>query len=185
MKRQGLLSGAIASIVIAITVIGATPASAQDQYPDAGVKAGFLSCQVAQGWGFVFGSSRAVKCVYSPKAGVKEHYDGDISKFGVDIGYLSSGVMLWGVVAPTSDVGKGDLAGTYAGATAGGSLGVGADISALFGGFNESIALQPLSIEADNGLNLAAGVESLSLQPVAQRAEINTGEQPVGTASSN
>jgi hypothetical protein len=96
---------------------------------------------------------------------VHEQYNGSISKFGVDIGYSTAGVMLWSVVAPTSDIGKGDLAGTYGGATAGGSLGVGGGVNVLVGGFDESIALQPVSIEENNGLNLAAGVATLTLDP--------------------
>jgi hypothetical protein len=34
----------------------------------------------------------------------------------------------------------------------------------LIGGFNHSIALQPISIEGQNGLNVAAGVAALTLK---------------------
>ncbi len=165
MKRHSLRVGMVSAVLIAITGIAAMPASAQEEKPQRGIKAGYLNCQVARGWGLIFGSSKSVKCVYSPKAGVHEQYNGSISKFGVDIGYSTAGVMLWSVVAPTSDIGKGDLAGTYAGATAGGSLGVGGGVNVLVGGFDESIALQPVSIEENNGLNLAAGVATLTLDP--------------------
>lgn len=36
--------------------------------------------------------------------------------------------------------------------------------NALIGGANGGITLQPLSVEAQSGLNLAAGVGSLSLE---------------------
>ncbi len=72
--------------------------------------------------------------------------------------------MLWAVVAPTTDLGEGALAGHYGGGTASVALGVGVGANALIGGFKKSIALQPISIEGQNGLNVAAGVEELSLK---------------------
>jgi hypothetical protein len=41
---------------------------------------------------------------------------------------------------------------------------VGAGANVLVGGFHNSIALQPVSIEGQNGLNVAAGVAELSLK---------------------
>jgi hypothetical protein len=93
-----------------------------------------------------------------------EYYTGSISKFGADIGYLSSAVILWAVVAPTTNLGQGALAGHYAGATASAAVGVGAGANVLIGGFKHSIALQPVSIEGQNGLNVAAGITELSLR---------------------
>jgi hypothetical protein len=61
---------------------------------DATVRAGMLTCQVASGWGFVFGSSRDLHCVYSGSNGRTDKYAGKISKFGIDIGYLKSGVLV-------------------------------------------------------------------------------------------
>jgi hypothetical protein len=129
------------------------------------VKAGVLTCHVDSGWGFVFGSSRGLQCTYSGNGRV-EHYAGQISKFGADIGYLQSGVIVWGVLAPTSDLGAGALSGDYGGVTAGASAGVGADANVLIGGSNRSISLQPLSIEGDKGLNVAAGIAAVTLRLV-------------------
>jgi hypothetical protein len=127
------------------------------------LKAGVLTCHVDSGWGFVFGSSRALNCTYSG-SGRTEHYAGDISKFGADIGYLQSGVIVWGVLAPTTDLSAGALAGQYGGVTAGASLGVGADANLLVGGSTHELSLQPLSIEGDKGLNVAAGIAEISLK---------------------
>lgn len=141
-----------------------TPAAgATGGVPPMTVKAGYLTCHVAAGWGFIFGSSRRVKCSYSMSTHYTEYYTGSITKFGADIGYLGSAVMIWAVVAPTTNLGKGALAGDYVGATASVALGVGAGANVLLGGFKKSIALQPVSIEGQNGLNIAAGVGSLSL----------------------
>jgi hypothetical protein len=127
-----------------------------------GVKVGTLSCHEASGWGFVFGSSHNVRCVFSNGSHV-EHYEGSISKFGVDIGYQQSGVLLWEVIAPSEHPERGALEGHYGGLTAGAAIGVGLDANALIGGSDRSIALQPLSIQGMTGLNVAAGVGELTL----------------------
>ena len=95
--------------------------------------------------------------------GHREHYTGSISKFGVDIGYTEGGVLVWGVFAPTSDMRKGALQGDYAARSAQATVGVGVGANALVGGFDKSIALQPLSVEGSKGLNVAAGIGSISL----------------------
>ena len=138
--------------------------AATAQTGDARVKIGTLSCHEKSGWGFIFGSSRAVRCTYSHGDRV-ECYDGSISKFGVDVGYQQSGVLIWGVVSPTDHLGSGALSGHYGGLTAGATVGVGLNANALIGGSTTSIALQPLSIEGDTGLNVAAGIAELTLHP--------------------
>lgn len=128
-----------------------------------GVKVGDLTCNVASGWGFVFGSSKDLHCTFRGN-GHREHYVGSISKFGVDIGYTEGGVLVWAVFAPSSDVREGALQGDYAGATAGATIGYGLGANVLVGGLDKSIALQPLSIEGNRGLNVAAGIGSISLR---------------------
>ena len=129
-----------------------------------GVKVGNLTCNVSSGWGFVFGSSRGLNCTYAGPGGRYEYYVGQIMKFGVDIGYTEGGVLIWGVFAPSSDVREGALQGDYAGATASITAGVGAGANVLIGGLDKSIALQPLSVEGNRGLNVAAGVGAISLR---------------------
>ena len=156
MLKQHLATHAA---ILAMTAFAlAAPAKA-----DSGVKAGVLTCNVDSGWGFVFGSSRELKCNYSGSDGHHEHYAGHIAKYGVDIGYLQGGVIVWGVVAPTTDLKTGALAGDYGGVTGGASVGVGVDANVLVGGFNKSITLQPVSVEGDKGLNVAAGIAAVTL----------------------
>lgn len=151
-----ILGAAIAAASLSLT-------SAANAAP-AGVRVGDLTCNVASGWGFIFGSSKDLHCTYRGN-GYREHYSGSISKFGVDIGYTDGGVLVWGVFAPTSDVRKGALAGEYIGGSAQANIGIGAGANALIGGFNKSITLQPLSLEGSKGLNVAAGIGSISLRP--------------------
>ena len=161
--------GMVVSIGLAVTLaMLATSAHAQAPAPEhtAGgvtVRAGYLTCHEAAGWGLIIGSSRKINCAYALQPGYTEYYTGSISKFGADIGYLSSAVVLWAVLAPTNNLGQGALSGHYAGATASASVGVGAGANVLIGGLNHSIALQPVSIEGQNGLNVAAGVEAMTL----------------------
>jgi hypothetical protein len=154
-KKFRLMMSAAALGALALV---AAPAQAAPH----GVKVGTLTCNVASGWGFVFGSSKDLHCVFRGN-GHHDHYSGSISKFGVDIGYTEGGVLVWGVVAPTSDVRAGALEGDYAGATASATVGVGLGANVLVGGLDKSIALQPLSVEGNKGLNVAAGIGAISL----------------------
>lgn len=151
-------------LAAAIAVGGLSFASAADAAPH-GVKVGTLTCNVASGWGFIFGSSKDLRCTFHGNANRHgDHYVGTISKFGVDIGYTDGGVLVWGVFAPSSDIRAGALEGDYAGASASATVGVGIGANVLIGGLDKSIALQPLSVEGNKGLNVAAGIGSISLK---------------------
>ena len=160
-RIRTIVTAAAMMAAIGLCVPSAPSAQAQEK---ATVRAGYLTCHVASGWGFIFGSSREVKCAYARDNNYTEYYTGSITKFGADIGYLSSAVILWTVAAPTTNLNEGALAGQYGGATASAAVGVGAGANVLVGGFENSIALQPVSIEGQNGLNVAAGVAELSLK---------------------
>jgi len=153
-------------LAVAIFVLGFAAAAvgwhsaAQAQ---GGVQVGTLTCNVASGFGFIFGSSRAINCTFAPVGGPRQHYTGAINRFGVDIGYLQGGVLLWTVFAPTANIAPGSLAGTFGGATASATVGVGLGANVLVGGSANSIALQPLSIQGTTGLNVAAGIASMTL----------------------
>ena len=134
------------------------------QAAPAGVKIGTLTCDVAAGAGFVFGSTKDLSCNYEPTNARMERYAGTISKWGVDIGYTGKGKLVWAVLAPTSDVRPGALEGEYAGATAQANVGVGLGANVLVGGLDKSVALQPVSVQGSTGLNVAAGIGSISLK---------------------
>jgi hypothetical protein len=73
-------------------------------------------------------------------------------------------VIVWGVVAPTNDVATGGLAGDYGGINGTLAAGYGVGANALLGGYKDSIALQPLSVEGVKGINIAAAVVNLTLK---------------------
>jgi hypothetical protein len=130
----------------------------------AGVKVGVLTCNVDSGWGYILGSSKDIRCNYMPNRGFGEHYSGSISKVGIDVGYTKGGVLIWDVIAPASDMKPGALEGGYGGVSASATVvgGIGANV--LLGGFDKSIVLQPVSIEGNTGLNVAAGIGALNLK---------------------
>ena len=159
MKNMGRIGLALGIVTLA-WLVNSTPVNAAE----GGVKAGILTCNVASGFGFILGSSKEVKCTYAPSKGPAEYYKGTINKFGADIGYSQAAVIVWAILAPTSDVQPGALAGAYAGATASVTAGVGAGLHVLVGGLDNSISLQPISIEGNEGLNVAAGIAGLKLE---------------------
>jgi hypothetical protein len=148
---------------VAGLALGALALFAPAHALDTTAKIGTMTCHVSSGWGFVFGSTRELRCVFTG-GGRTENYDGKISKFGVDIGYQQSGVILWAVFAPSTDLKAGALTGDYGGITAGAAAGVGGNANVLVGGSTKSISLQPISIEGDKGINLAVGIAAISLQ---------------------
>ena len=58
----------------------------------------------------------------------------------------------------------GMLTGTYVGASAEASIAAGLGANVLVGGSNRAVALQPLSVQGQTGLNIAAGVSQLDLR---------------------
>jgi Protein of unknown function (DUF992) len=129
------------------------------------VQIGVLECRGAPSIGFVVGSVTNLGCVLRVEGVPEDRYIATIRKVGLDLGITEQTGLAWGVYAPVSRLGPGDLAGTYAGAQGSASVGVGLGGNVLVGGSNNSIALQPLSVQGQVGLNVAAGLESLELRP--------------------
>ena len=155
-----MLRHAIGAVALALAVASADPAAAQR------IKAGVLSCDVSAGIGLIIGSQKSVQCVYTPDMpGPQEAYVGAMTKFGLDIGITAGGVMVWAVFSGTSGYGPGFLAGDYIGASGEATIAAGLGANVLIGGSNRTIALQPVSVSGQVGLNLALGVADLSLRP--------------------
>ncbi len=150
---------------IALLSLGA----AQPVLAQGGVVVGALNCNVDSGWGWVLGSYTGADCTYEPRPGVVDRYAGQVGKLGVDLGYHAKTVIGWFVIAPTGNLEPGALAGTYAGVTGSAAVGAGMGANVLFGG-GRSIALQPVSLQAGTGLNVAAGVAMLKLQHIVPAA---------------
>ena len=159
MRSRTLLG--LVGLVAATFALGAVaPAQAQQH-----VKVGLLRCEVSAGLGFIITSSKEIACSFMTPGGHREHYYGRIQKFGLDIGATNRGVLIWDVFAPVEGPPRYGLAGNYGGVDASATIGIGLGANALIGGSNRAFALQPLSVQGQTGLALAAGVESLTLRP--------------------
>jgi hypothetical protein len=151
---------AIGAAALVLAVASADPAAAQR------VRAGALSCDISGGIGFIIGSQRQVRCTFSPdRGGPPDYYFGTISRFGLDIGATAGGHMVWAVFAEYWGPRPGVLAGEYAGASGEASVAVGLGANVLVGGSNRTVALQPITVQGQVGLNLAVGVAALRLRP--------------------
>jgi hypothetical protein len=157
-----MLRHAIGAAVLALAFASADPAAAQR------IKAGLLTCDVSGGIGLIIASQKQVSCVYAPDLpGPQEAYVGSFSRFGLDIGVTGGGVMVWAVFTDTTR-GAGFLAGDYVGASGEVSFVAGLGANVLVGGSNRTVALQPLSVSGDVGINLALGIGDLSLRPAGR-----------------
>jgi hypothetical protein len=149
--------------VAALAAVVAFPLGAQAQ---SRVKVGMLDCQMSGGVGMIIASQKEVLCRFIPTARSwrGESYVGSIRRVGLDLGATSGGNLLWAVYAPTSAP-RYALAGTYGGASAEATVGAGVGANALIGGNNRTVTLQPVSVQGQTGVSVAAGIAGLELHP--------------------
>ena len=160
MKLSFTKSAMLAAGMLALAA--ATPASAQNGQ----VRVGVLTCEGPGQTSFIVGSITEMGCVFSPERGRPERYSMKMSRAGIDIGVTTANALAWAVFAPTQKIGPGEIAGNYGGVAAGAAIVVGGTANVLFGGSNNSIALQPLSLTGSRGANVVAGVAGLELRAV-------------------
>ena len=150
------------STVALATLLVASASSAMAQ---SRIEVGVLECR-GSNVSFIVGSVTELGCAFRPAGvGPAEPYNATLRRAGVDLGFNSSVVVAWAVWAPSSGPPRRDLTGTYGGAAASATVGVGLGANALVGGSSNTIALQPLSGQAQTGLSVAAGVAGLELRP--------------------
>ena len=151
---------ALAALAVVAAVASPGPSMAQGRER---TKAGTLTCDISAGIGLIITSKKELTCMFTPSnPGPREVYTGSISKFGLDLG--ASGEMVWAVYAPTTRK-FGALAGHYGGASAEATVGGGLGANVLVGGSNRTVTLQPVSVQGQAGLNVAAGVAEIDLRP--------------------
>ena len=146
----------------AAAALAASPTLAQDR-----VELGMLECAIDGGVGFIVGSQKDLSCTFTPAdtSRPKEPYFGVVTKYGLDVGVTGTAVMQWAVLAPTANAyALGALAGDYVGASAEATAAVGVGANVLVGGSEQTMTLQPLSVQGQTGLNLALGVSKFQLR---------------------
>lgn len=151
---------AVATVLVGL--IGTSVASQEK-----GVDLGVLDCAIEGGTGLVFGSTKDIRCTFTPFNAefLPESYFGVVTKYGLDIGSTSQTIMQWLVLAPSTNIyAPGALAGDYIGASAEITAGLGAGANVLIGGAGPTYVLQPLSLQTQKGINLAVGVSQFQLR---------------------
>ncbi|MBR1271189.1 DUF992 domain-containing protein [Bradyrhizobium sp. AUGA SZCCT0222] len=150
----------LAAAAIAVWATSIAGANAQQV---ARVQVGILECRGGASVGFIVGSVTNLGCVLRADGMPEDRYVATIRKVGLDLGITQESALAWGVFAPSAQLGPGGLSGDYIGAQGSATLGVGGNV--LVGGSANSIALQPLSLQGQVGVSIAAGLESLELRP--------------------
>jgi hypothetical protein len=155
-----MLRTAFIAVLLATIALLADQSAAQAQ---SRTQAGTLRCTMGPSIGAVIASRQRLRCSFT-SGGKVENYSGTITRFGIDVGFTAGGVMSWIVLARTRSLGRGALAGNYVGASGDVSLGLGGGANVLVGGSRRSVALQPVSVVGQIGINLALGVAGLTLR---------------------
>jgi hypothetical protein len=129
-------------------------------------KAGILTCDVSAGIGLILVQKQTLHCLFTDhRGGPPDAYLGTITEYGVALGEVAAGHLIWGVLSSIDGVPHGALAGTYAGIGAEATAGAGLGANALIGGSQRAFSLQPISIEGQVGVNVAAGITAIRLDP--------------------
>ncbi len=148
---------------LAMGALATSPAPAQST-----TKVGSLACDVSAGVGMILTQKQTIICQFTPaNGGPVDRYFGRIDQFGIALGAVQQGQLLWGVIAPASGVPHGALAGTYTGIGAQATAGAGLGANVLVGGTGRAFSLQPLSVEGQTGLNIAGGITTVTLMSSA------------------
>jgi hypothetical protein len=155
MVRAALIAAVGAAAIVTL------PMRSADAQRDR-IDVGKLECSLSSGVGMIVGSERNVSCYFRSEGYPPEAYVGTMTRIGLDIGVTGGGAIIWAVFAGTNRY-SGMLDGVYVGATAEASVAAGLGANVLVGGSNSSVALQPVSVQGQVGLNIAAGVGKLEL----------------------
>ncbi|MGJ8626693.1 MAG: DUF992 domain-containing protein [Sulfitobacter sp.] len=169
MMTTNTIKSLLTTSAFLTTAIFGTAALADDKETVDHTEVGSLSCDVGDGTGFIFGSTRELTCTFNPvtEGLADEVYVGEINRYGLDIGKTQNGQMSWLVLAPTeSEYYEGGLNGSYKGVSAEATLGVGLGANVMVGGSENTLALQPLSVNTQTGVNFAIGVGEINLRRV-------------------
>ena len=147
----------LGAAVAAALVTSATSAMAYDAS-----EVGLLECRGASQQ-FIVGSVTNLQCLFRPSAGgPPQAYDAQIRRVGVDLGFNQSTTLGWSVFAPNMPA-PGALDGTYVGGSANVTVGVGLGANVLWGGSDRTIALQPVSGQAQTGLGVVGGISAMEI----------------------
>jgi uncharacterized protein DUF992 len=160
MTNHTIVSSLSASLAAALAMMAfsVSPAPAQSN-----AQVGTLTCDLSAGVGMILMQKQTMICQFASASGPPETYLGRIDEFGVALGAVTQGRLIWGVLAPSTGLPRGALSGTYTGIGAQATAGAGLGANVLVGGTGRAFSLQPVSVEGQTGLNIAGGVTTVTL----------------------
>ncbi|WOC15091.1 DUF992 domain-containing protein [Pseudochrobactrum sp. MP213Fo] len=165
LRHTAALIAAFAAGTAAVSASAADMASSRSAVTQPRSEVGTLTCDFAPSIGVIIGSRQDLDCVFKPahRGAPVERYTGQITKIGVDLGFYNGGQLAWAVWAPTVRP-EGALRGSYVGASANATIGLGIGTNILTGGTWKNVSLQPISIQGQKGLNVAVGLSNFRLK---------------------
>jgi hypothetical protein len=165
-RRSSLIRFSLLSFAC-LSLFAAPCAQARDEILAAPpVQAGVLECQGDQNIGHVVTSTASLDCIFHSDGHPPQPYLATIRRYGIDLGVTAETRMAWAVSAPAERLGLGELAGHYDGVSANASFGIGFGGHFLVGGPSHATLLQPIGLQGQFGMNVAAGAADLELTPV-------------------
>lgn len=167
MTRKLNFTLAAAGIALATSAAPVLAQTVTTETVETGSTIGFLECTVEGGVSLLLAGPKDAVCTFDQAEGETQTYVGTLDKIGIDIGVSGESFMKWAVVQLLDHTPEDlTLDGTYSGVSANASVGVGVGANVLVGGSNESIGLQPVSVEGKTGLNVAVALTKLTLSSV-------------------
>jgi hypothetical protein len=146
----------LAALAFAALAAASVPAAADR------VLVGTLDCR-SPGTISIIVSYNTYRCTFRSISGRTYRYDATVGRIGYDFGLTVNEVLKWHVHASTSRINRNTLRGRYVGGHAGIGIVIGLGANALVGGNHNTVSLQPISVEATTGVNIALSVAMLTL----------------------
>ena len=144
------------------------PQAGFSEEQQSGIQVGIITCTVIPGSrvNLLIRSTADVECVYENQ-GQTERYIGETGiALGLDLSIKKDEKFAFTVIAASADVQPGAhaLAGKYVGGTLGATAGIGLSASALIGGGEKNVSLQPLALGTSTGIGATGGIGFLYIE---------------------
>lgn len=156
------MTGTIKLFVATLVAMTFTISAGAAQPAKSVANAGTLTCVVSPVTKGPFGVERELSCNFDRTLGANAKFKGIVKRLGGKTAGTGKIVLVWSVLAPSTDVALEKLAGRYVG-TLGATPAGKARAEGLVGGENRAIRLQPLTAAPNVGANSAVSVLELEL----------------------
>lgn len=127
------------------------------------IELGTLTCELAAVTNVIIYAEESFNCILETNEGDEIPYEGNIEKIGANLQIKTDQTLKWIVLSSVSMDEPEDLSGSYLGASAQASLGIGGGANVLVGGSGDNFTLQPISVTGQEGIGASLTLDSLTL----------------------